>query len=205
MIVNEDNHKTWLGTEKNSFYIHMPSLFKDISDKEFEELYALHPQQVGQVMMFGKKVNTPRYQQSYGVPYQFSGMNHEALPFPDNETLKRLKKYVEDKEGCEYAQMLINWYDNGDHYIGKHSDDEKQIVPGSSIYSFSLGSDDRIFRIRAKHESTPGIKCYIDLEMPHGTLIIMGGEMQKHYTHEVPKSKKIKDRRINVTFRRFIK
>lgn len=97
--------------------------------------------------------------------------------------------------------MLINWYDDGNHYIGKHSDDEKQIVPGSNIYSFSFGSSNRIFRIRDKYNK---LRPFIDLEMPHGTLIIMGGDMQKGYTHEVPKSKKVKDRRINVTFRRFI-
>lgn len=43
-------------------------------------------------MMFGKKVYTPRYQQSYGVPYQFSGLVHEALPFPENKVFpKRFK------------------------------------------------------------------------------------------------------------------
>lgn len=40
--------ETWLDKDRKSFYIYRPSLYK-ISDEEFEELYALHPKEYGQV------------------------------------------------------------------------------------------------------------------------------------------------------------
>ena len=190
----------------NSYVIYKPKLFEHLlEDGDFDELWDLHPTEYGQVKMYGKIIDTPRWQQSYGVPYYFSGMDHPALEFPNIDTLQILKEYVESVEGCEYKQMLMNWYETGSHYIGKHSDNERLIIPQSNIYSFSFGAE-RVFRIRGKKHTSVGDKpqLRLDLAMPHGTLIVMGGDMQKHFTHEVPKSTKVKERRINITFRRFI-
>ena len=44
--------------------------------------------------------------------------------------------------------------------------------------------------------------------MPNNTVVVMGGEMQKYFKHEIPKitGKKGENfgRRINITFRQFV-
>ncbi len=41
----------------------------------------------------------------------------------------------------------------------------------------------------------------IELPLKHGTLLIMQGETQHFWQHAVPKEKKIKNIRFNLTFR----
>ena len=83
------------------------------------------------------------------------------------------------------------------HYIGPHSDNERQIEIGSPILAVSLGAE-RVFRIRADK------KIVLDLKMPDNSYVIMGGKMQQQFTHEVPKSKRVTERRISITFRKFV-
>ena len=72
--------------------------------------------------------------------------------------------------------------------------------PKSSIASISFG-ESRIFRIR-DHNTKKIVK---DIELKHGSLLIMGGDFQKEFTHEIPKTmKKNVGRRINITCRDFI-
>ena len=45
--------------------------------------------------------------------------------------------------------FLVNWYQDGDHYIGWHSDDESQLDQTAPIYTISLGAT-RTFKTREK-------------------------------------------------------
>ena len=189
-------------------------------DTDFDELWDLHPEEYGQVMMWGKLLNTPRWQKSYGRNYIFSGMDHEADELPDavapfldwanslspermHPGPERMHPGPERMHG--FNQTLLNWYQNGHHYIGYHSDDERQLIPNSPIISLSLGAE-RKFRIRQKGSSGPG-PIVKDILMPYGTVFIMGGKMQKRYTHEVVKIQGEKGKnvgkRVNITFRQF--
>lgn len=185
--------------EGNSYieiFNEIPECYR-LDEKEFERLWNIHPDEKGKVKIMGKEIETPRWQHSYGVPYNFSGMVHEALPLVDPFLLK-LQWMVEKYSDKKYAQCLINWYQDGTHYIGKHSDDEKQLVPGTNIYSFSFGPEgerDIIFKSKKTDEKHK-------IFMPHNSLLVMGGETNKYYTHEVPKRAN-KGKRINVTFRCF--
>lgn len=167
----------------------------------FEELWNLHPEQYNQVKILGKIVETPRWQQTYGRSYNYTGMEHEALPIP--QQLQPFLEYAQ-KLYPEFVfnQILINWYQNGLHYIGAHSDNTKPLVKESPIVSISLG-EERLFRIKDKQTKST-IK---DIILKDKTVITMGGEFQTHYTHEVPKVSGKKgeqlSRRINITFRCF--
>lgn len=168
---------------------------------QFEELWNLHPEQYNQVKILGKIVETPRWQQTYGRSYNYTGMVHEALPIP--QQLQPFLEYAQ-KLYPEFVfnQILINWYQNGLHYIGAHSDNTKPLVKDSPIVSISLG-EERIFRIKEKQTK----KKVKDIILKDKIVITMGGEFQTHYTHEVPKitGKKGEQlgRRINITFRCF--
>ena len=181
-------------------WIDKAQLPTELTDVDFEELWNLHPEKYNQVVMAGRVVNTPRWQQSYNKPYFFTGMAHAALPVPDS--IKPYWDWANSAGYGEFNQILINWYANGHHYIGPHSDDETQLVNDSQVLSLSLGAE-RIFRIREKKSK----QVVQDISMPHGTVVVMGGMIQNQYTHEVPKinGKKGEDvgRRINITFRQF--
>jgi alkylated DNA repair dioxygenase AlkB len=102
----------------------------------------------------------------------------------------------------EFNQILLNWYSDGLHYIGPHSDDERQLVTESPVLSVTRGAA-RKFRLRQK--KVKGILK--DVLMPDGTVLVMGGKFQKELTHDVPKVGGAKGaavgRRINVTLRQF--
>jgi alkylated DNA repair dioxygenase AlkB len=169
-----------------------------VCEKTYEQLWNLHPEEYGEGVIFGKVTKFPRWQQSYGQGYSFTGMMHEALPVEDPYMVKLLN-WVQEDSGLPYKQVLINWYQDGNHYIGPHSDDEKQLVPQSAIYSFSYGQK-RDFVIKSKDGSYRKV-----ISMPNNSLIIMGGEMQKYYKHSVPKRalSTCPKSRINITFRLF--
>lgn len=169
---------------------------------DFNKLWLLHPEEFGLVRIVGKYVKTPRWQQTYLKPYWFSGMVHEPLQLP-KEIEPFLKWANTLYKEWSFNQVLINWYLDGRHYIGPHSDAEHQIVKGSPIVSISLGQE-RTFRVRDKANNS---SIVLDLPMPSDTYVSMCGKMQEKYLHEVPKVDGTKgskmDRRINITFRVF--
>ena len=178
-----------------------------LNEKEFDELWNFHPQEFAIVNVYGEK-KTPRYQQSYGRNYSFSKTEHKALAL----TYPYLLRLMEwSSHNCKtklsfdanYDGCLVNWYENGDHYIGPHSDSESDLVPNSPIYSFSFGQE-RTFRVTKKEKESFEFETF-DIEMKNNSLLVMGGEMQKHFKHAVPKRSinSCPGKRINVTFRKF--
>lgn len=176
----------------------MDSLPDDIActDEIFNRLLSRRPQEHGKVRVFDKEYNVPRYIMNYGMDYFFSGLSHKSDDDMD-EYLARLLSWVCKHSGKEYNQMLVNWYMDGRDHIGPHSDDERQLVPDSDIYSFSFGAT-RDFVVKGKYNDHRSV-----YEMKNNTLIIMRGCMQKFYKHSVPKRLKVKEPRINVTMRLF--
>lgn len=172
-----------------------------MNSEVFERIWKSHPPNKGQVILYGKKMETPRWQQSYGHDYKFSGMIHKAVPLTDPFLINMFNR-VFIHSGRPYYQILINWYLDGRHKIGWHSDDESELVssvdmePRIGIYSFSYGCRRR-FDIRAKNEK----KSELELYLPNNSCIIMGGECQQFYKHQIPNELRCKERRVNVTWR----
>ncbi len=79
-------------------------------------------------------------------------------------------------------------------------DSETALVPSSSIYSFSFGAT-RDFVITSKQSGATASGQRRVIPLTHGSLVIMGGEMQKYYKHAVPKRKACTQPRVNITFR----
>ncbi len=82
--------------------------------------------------------------------------------------------------------------------MGWHSDNEKELVANATIASLSLGSN-RKFSF--KHTKTGEM---VSLTLRHGSLLLMKGEIQDHWKHQLPKTKKSIGARINLTFRTVI-
>ena len=105
--------------------------------------------------------------------------------------------HIVNKDTCaEFNGILVNKYMDGNDYISAHSDDETGL-DSVGVVSISYGSE-RIFRIRNKE--TKEIIC--DELTTHCSILHMGGNFQKLYTHEIPIQKKIKEPRISFTFRK---
>eukprot|EP00667_Euglena_gracilis_P019295 EG_transcript_20667 len=168
---------------------------------QFEVLWALHPAEYGEVVIMGRLTPTPRWQQSFGLGYRFSGRQHTAAPIPP--LLEPLLAWASSLGLGPFNQVLLNWYQNGHHYIGKHRDDRTQLVPHSPVVSISLGAT-RTFRIRNWRKGD----IVLDVPLQNHTVLIMGGRMQTTHTHEVPRIGGKKGdaigRRINITFRQFV-
>lgn len=168
---------------------------------DFDTLWNLHPEEYGLVKMQGKLIHTPRWQQTYGRSYKYSGMNHPELPIP--EKFKIFFDWANESGYGPFNQMLINWYQNGLHYIGKHRDSSEELEPDSPILSISLG-ETRTFRIRDYSSN----EIVDDLQLSNKLVVVMCGTFNNDYTHEIPKINGIKGlssgKRINITFRKFI-
>jgi alkylated DNA repair dioxygenase AlkB len=67
---------------------------------------------------------------------------------------------------------------------------------GPVIASVSLGVE-RFFPLKRKHGPVALLE-----RLSHGSLLIMAGDAQKHFKHEVPKEPGVTQPRINLTFPR---
>lgn len=153
-----------------------------------------------EAIIFGKKIITKRKVAWYGdeqYSYTYSKVTKTALPWTTE--LLELKALAEKESGESYNSCLLNLYHDGDEGMAWHSDGEKDLQKNGAIASISLGAE-RKFAF--KHKET-GEKVEIQLE--HGSLLVMKDQTQQHWLHRLPPSKKIKSLRINLTFRTIIR
>jgi alkylated DNA repair dioxygenase AlkB len=117
-------------------------------------------------------------------------------PIPFTSLLFELKERIESVADVKFTTVLLNLYRDGNDSNGWHSDDEKELGRDPVIASLSFGAK-RKFHLR--HRKDRSKKYSLDLE--HGSLLLMKGETQHHWHHQLPKSKRIREPRINLTFR----
>lgn len=166
------------------------------ADRYFDLLLATIPWESDEVVLFGKRHVTQRKVAWYGneaYAYTYSGATKHALPWTSG--LAELKQLVEKQTGAVYNSCLLNLYHSGEEGMGWHSDDEKMLEPSGSIASISLGAE-RKFAF--KHKRTGQT---VSLLLGHGSLLEMKDATQTHWLHSLPKTKKVKRERINLTFR----
>ena len=147
-------------------------------------------------MIFGKHYITRRKTAWYGdrpFNYTYSKIKRTALPWT-NELLE-IKHIVENNESTKFNSCLLNFYHDGDDGMGWHSDNEKELKKNSVIASVSLGAE-RKFSFKHKKN-----KEKIDLMLGNGSLLVMKEQIQNHWMHQLPKSRKVREPRINLTFR----
>lgn len=171
-----------------------------ITDEQFDLLWSCKPDTRASVRIFGKDIIIPRYQLILGHDYHFSGKTHNTTQIevtnPGHQLLLNLLMYVRQDTEQEYNGILVNFYRDGNDYIGPHSDDTRDLVENSDIYSITFG-DCRKFILKNKTST----EKYI-LLLNNNDVLVMGGACQKYYKHSVPKCKSTR-RRINVTIRHF--
>jgi alkylated DNA repair dioxygenase AlkB len=110
--------------------------------------------------------------------------------------LLKIKTKIETKTEVKFTTCLLNLYRNGKDSNGWHADNEKELGQNPVIASISLGQE-RYFHL--KHRKDKTLKHKILLQ--HGSLMLMQGETQHHWLHQIPKTAKPIVERINLTFR----
>lgn len=145
------------------------------------------------------------YYGDIGTTYSYSRRDYKPRPWlPELLSLKtRVEQHTpaeaRDSRGRRqpgYNSVLCNLYRDGNDSVGLHADNEPMM--GDVIASISLGTP-RLFRLKRN-----GRRRVFQERLAHGSLLIMAGETQKNFVHEVPKEPDVTAPRVNLTFRRIL-
>ena len=169
------------------------------------------------IQFFGRRMLQPRlidFQGDAGVCYRYSGDDYLANRWhPEVRALRdRLQAFVVDflrsiqpqpEHGLQFNSVLINRYRHGQDSMGWHADNEKSLGQNPVIASISLGAVRRFMLRRhlSPGENRDGKREQFVIEPEHGSLIVMAGDLQHQWQHQLPKTKKPVGERINLTFR----
>ena len=167
------------------------------ADQYFEILKNTIQWQQDDITIYGKTYKQPRLTALYAennAAYKYSNITMHPHRFTPK--LLQIKTAVEKEANHKFTSVLLNLYRDGNDSNGWHADNEKELGHNPVIASVSFG-ETRPFHF--KHRSIKEERHKIDLK--NGSLLLMKGEMQHHWLHQIAKTKKTIGARINLTFR----
>ena len=196
--------------DKNSSLIKADNLYVEYIENFFDfdqsQLYMKHltndiKWKREKIRMWGREIVTKKRIAWYadeGKSYTYSGSTFH--PEQWNKLLLEIKKYVEHYIKFQFNSVLLNEYPNGKVGMGWHSDDERELGIDPIIASLSFGANrDFIF----KHKTDKSFEN-IKIHLKSGSLLLMLGSTQHHWKHSLPKRLKVREPRINLTFRKIL-
>ena len=173
-------------------------LTKEEADLLKDKLLHSTPWEQRTQKMYDKTVITPRLTTWYGD-------DRRSYDPADNNTLSAnnwtpelfsLKERIEKEFGYQFNGVLLNLYRDNNDSVAWHRDKESRYGKRPVIASISLGHTRNFdFRKKDHHQSK------YSLPLPHGSLLIMKGDLQEHWEHRIAKSTTPMTERINLTFR----
>lgn len=167
------------------------------SNQLFAELYNNKNWKQESIKIYGKLVPLPRLTAWYGDSGKSYTYSKIAMsPEPWTPALLAIKSKIEVLSGVQFNSVLLNLYRNGSDSVAWHSDDEPELGENPVIGSVSFG-ETRRFTFRHKYKKE--LKKEVDLT--HGSLLVMRGSTQHFWQHQIPKTAKQVKPRINLTFR----
>ncbi|GER60277.1 alpha-ketoglutarate-dependent dioxygenase AlkB family protein [Patiriisocius marinus] len=198
LLTPPENIDCWQLPIPDAEIFYYPNFYEQVkANALFKKLYEETQWQEDDITIFGKTYKQPRLTALYGnneKAYKYS--NIIMFPKKFTETLLELKNDVEKVSPEKFTSVLLNLYRDGSDSNGWHSDNEKELGNLPFIASLSFGAK-RSFQL--KHITVASQRFKI--ELANGSLILMGGETQKNYKHQLPKTKRPLTQRINLTFR----
>ncbi len=177
----------------------IPALFSPAeADQLLDELSKDIAWQQETIQLYGQQHKLPRLTAWYGDAgrrYSYSGITVNAAPWTN--TLLTIKQRIEQhSDGVIFNSVLLNLYHDGADGVAWHSDDEKELGHAPVIGSVTFGQE-RPFQLR--HRDDKSLKY--SLPLSHGSFLLMRGDTQRQWLHQIPKSTKPMQPRINLTFR----
>lgn len=151
------------------------------------------------VRLFGRDIPQPRltaFHADGGINYTYSGLCLQGRGW--SPTLALLRDRLNAQLAQNFNSVLCNLYRDGRDYMGWHADDERELGAAPVIASLSFGARRR-FQFRPRHADHGHRQ---ELMLDPGSLLVMSGDLQHHWQHQLPKSLRITSPRINLTFRR---
>jgi alkylated DNA repair dioxygenase AlkB len=152
------------------------------------------------IKLYGKTIAVPRLTAWYGdegTRYIYSGI--ENVPLPWTPAVTEVRRAVEPPAGVVFNSVLLNRYRTGQDSVSWHADDEPEFGEQPVIASVSFGGT-RNFQLR--HKRRKELKASV--ELTHGSLLIMRGGTQANWLHQIPKTAKPVEERLNLTFRAIV-
>lgn len=209
-------HQELITLPEDGVLIFITSLFNgDYADQLYQTLQRDICWAQDSLRIAGKLIPIPRLQAWYGdsqADYQYSGLKLTPRPFIEPlETVRKAVTQISNQllpafgendtpqKQIPYNSVLCNFYRNERDSVGWHSDDEAELGTNPVIASVSFGAS-RSFQLKHKRHK----KMLHTLLLPHNSLLIMSGNMQHHWYHQVPKSTNPIGPRVNLTFRNII-
>ncbi|MEZ4384111.1 MAG: alpha-ketoglutarate-dependent dioxygenase AlkB [Nannocystaceae bacterium] len=172
---------------------------------EADALFAALREQIAwrsdEVLVFGRRHPVPRLHQWYadpGLVYRWSGV--EMRPQAWTPALAAVRRRLADELGLGFNAALVNLYRDGRDCVGWHADDEAELGPRPQIASVSLGAG-RDFLLR--HRARPELGTTA-IHLTHGSLLVMRGATQEAWVHALPRRLRVREPRINLTFRTIV-
>ena len=187
---------SFLDTENNKGKIFFDKILSESKSKKlYDDIIQNTPLEHGIYKMYGKEVKTPRLlwamrDEEFDIKKSYKVTESSLW----SDKIKKLKTKVEKiiNKKIKYAQ--INYYRDGNDYIGWHTDSE--VVEGDLIASVSLGAT-RKFQFRNISDDTKH-----QVLLTNGSLIVFDySAAKKDWKHRIPKEPKVENGRINITFR----
>lgn len=170
-----------------------PKFFsREESDRYLKTFIDTIPWGQREMKMYDKMVLRPRLSAWYGK----SKEDADNMPLAWTPELLEIKGRVEQYTGIRFTSVLLNYYRDGNDSVAWHSD--KDTVPGlkTEIASVSFGQVRSFdFRNKVNHSLKYG------LELGHGSLLLMKGDLQRYWEHRIAKSNRPLKGRVNLTFR----
>ena len=153
----------------------------------------------------------------YRHPVDEDEVTPKLMPF--NEIVKDIKGKIEDRIYIQlgkrenFNHCLIQYYRNGDDWIGEHADKTLDIAHNSLIVNFSLGCTRTLMLRPKRNDRNEHNRDIQRIRLLHNSLFILGPETNRYFVHGIKPNKRIDSmkqpdellfgkQRISLTFRR---
>jgi len=141
-------------------------------------------------VMYGRRVAVPRE----------TGARGDGMPQPWTSGLLAVRDRLAALLGTGFDFVFVNRYRDGRDSVAWHGDREGARLP--VIASLSLGAARR-FDLRPKPDPAWRPRP-VSLDLFDGDLLVMAGETQLWWEHRVRKDPRIREERLNLTFRQLV-
>lgn len=159
----------------------------DVARTWFDELRAAVAWEHQRRRMYDREVDVPRLLAHYRL-----GPDGDAVPHAVRAAASRVVAVT----GVPFNSVGLNLYRDGRDSVAPHGDHLDEIVAGFPIALLSLGAT-RPMAIRAVQ---PPRRAF-QVDLAPGSLLVMGYETQRHYSHGIPKIAEPVGPRISLAFR----
>ncbi|KAL1413588.1 hypothetical protein Q8F55_001363 [Vanrija albida] len=181
------------------------------ADQWYDQLIALETYNPT-LTVYGKTITQSRavavYATTPGTSFKYSGAEID-VHYPLPPALRAMASRVEDALGVQFNHVMLNRYDDGGVYIGRHSDTRDNVI----VASLSVGAERTFVMTPRLPPKASGIVVSPERSaelavrqtkrwsLANGSLLVMQGMTQDFWKHEIPKEPKVKHGRISLTFR----